>query len=424
MEADKTTSDADSDEPGREELGKIRENGRKVGYVFEERFMWHTPWTVSYTPLVQPFQHWEGVETKRRFHNLLLVSGLYSKLKHLQPIEAASKNVIEMVHTCSYIEDIQQKSGRTEGSYCDTETTFSQYAFDIASLAVGGAIYSVDKVMSGEISSAYVLCRPPGHHALPDKGMGFCIFNNIAIAAKHLLQAYPKDIKRVAIVDYDVHHGNGTQEVFYRDSNVLFVSVHQDSNFPLNSGNVDDIGEDEGKGTTINIPLPPGSGSGAYKCVFDTIVIPALHRFKPDFILVSSGFDASYADPLSATILSSNDFRYMATSLIDAAGTLCAGRIAFMHEGGYSEIYVPFCGAAVIEAMLGVEPQECIKDPFIDEVSGWAGQELQGHQCEAVDEVAVLHNFTRPVYPIGRGGRDFRRKPVGNPQNDDDLVGL
>ena len=118
--------------------------------------------------------------------------------------------------------------------------------------------------------------------------------------------------------------------------------------------------------------------------------------------LVIVGFDASYADPLSATILSSNDFRYMATSLIDAAGTLCAGRIAFMHEGGYSEIYVPFCGAAVIEAMLGVEPQECIEDPFIDEVSGWAGQEFQGHQCEAVDEVAVLHNFTRPVYPRSR----------------------
>lgn len=368
---------------------------RKVGYVFEERYMWHAPWTVSYSPLLQPFQHWEHSETKRRLHNLLLVSKLSEKLVHLQPIHPAPKDVIHLVHTEQYIKSIIDKSGRIEGGYADDETTFSQYAFDIASLAVGGIIDAVEKVMKGMISSAYVLCRPPGHHALANKGMGFCIFNNVAIAAKYMMKEYPDEIRKVAIVDYDVHHGNGTQEVFYNDSDVLFLSIHQDSNYPVKSGEATDVGSSMSKKTTINIPLPPGSGSGAYQCTFDTIILPALKRFKPDFILVSSGFDASYADPLSAMMLSSEDFRKMASSLVDTAQHLCKGRIVFAHEGGYSESYVPFCGCAVIEAMLGLQPQDCIKDPFLDEVKGWGGQELQEHQRNVIDRVAELHDLTK-----------------------------
>lgn len=202
--------------------------------------------------------------------------------------------------------------------------------------------------------------RPPGHHARPSEGMGFCIFNNIAIAAKYLLTAYPDTIRNIAIVDYDVHHGNGTQDIFLNDDHCLFISIHQDCNFPLHSGDVTDTGEknssrakinsnscngnddddEEGRSfyTTINVPLPPGSGKGAYKCAFETIVIPALDRFKPDFILVSSGFDASYADPLSAMMLSSEDFHFMAESLVSTADRLCHGRTVFFHEGGYSEV--------------------------------------------------------------------------------------
>lgn len=281
-------------------------------------------------------QHWEKAETKRRFHNLLLVSELSKKLTHLKNVDAATTKQISLVHTAEYIDDIKKKSGKMEGGYADHETTFSQYAFEIASLAVGGTIQAVDKVMQGEVDSAYVLCRPPGHHALPDKGMGFCIFNNVAIAAKHLLK--DKEITKVAIVDYDVHHGNGTEKIFYNDGNCLFISIHQDSNYPLKSGDANDVGSKHGKGSNINIPLPPGSGSGAYKCAFDSVVIPALHRFSPDFILVSSGFDASYADPLSAMILSSEDYRYMASSLVRAARNLCNSRIVFVHEGGYSEV--------------------------------------------------------------------------------------
>ena len=351
------------------------------------------------SPLLQPFQHWEHPETKRLLHNLLLVSTQYEKLIHLRNIEAASEDTIALIHTPEYIKDVRTKSGRMEGGYADEETTFSQYAFDIASLAVGGTIYAVDNVMQKEINSPYVLCRPPGHHALPDKGMGFCIFNNIAIATKYLMRNYSNEIKKVAIVDYDVHHGNGTQNAFYDDPNVLFISIHQDSNFPTNSGIADEneIGGQGAEGSIINIPLPPGSGSGAYKCAIDTIGIPSLQAFRADFMLVSSGFDASYADPLSAMKLSSQDFRSLA-SLVKFSEQChsCQGRIVFVHEGGYSESYAPFCGAAVIEEMLGLKyPQDCIQDPFLSEVQNWGGHELQEHQRKAVDDVAVLHGLSK-----------------------------
>jgi acetoin utilization deacetylase AcuC-like enzyme len=367
---------------------------RKVGYVFEEKYMWHTPWIVQFSPLVQPFQHWEHAETKRRLHNLLLVSKIYDKLTHLQPIHPASESDIELVHTKEYIQSIQMQSARMEGGFADEETTFSQYAYDIAALAVGGTITAVDSVMQKHVDSAYVLCRPPGHHASSNTGEGFCIFNNIAIAARHLLQKYPNDVKKIAIADYDVHHGNGSQEIFYKDENVLFISVHQEGNFPTGSGQITDIGEGAAKGSTINIPLPPGSGGGAYKYTFEKIALPALKRFQPDFILVSSGLDASYADPLSAMILTSRDFAYMASSLVNASEELCDGRIVFLHEGGYSESYVPFCGAAVIEAMMGLGSEECIEDPFLEEVAKWGGQGLQDHQSRVIDKVAALHTLT------------------------------
>jgi acetoin utilization deacetylase AcuC-like enzyme len=369
---------------------------RKVGYIFEEKFMWHNPWIVSYTPLLQPFQHWEHTETKRRFHNLLVASNLYDKLIHLKGFQPGSRSDIESVHTARHIDDMKLQSSRMEGGMANTETTFSQYAFEIASLAVGAAIHAVDKVMCKDVDCAYVLCRPPGHHAVRDAGMGFCMFNNVAIAAKHLLKNYPQTIRKIAIVDYDVHHGNGTEEIFYNDSDVFFLSVHQDSNFPLNSGCIHDIGAWAAQGYNINIPLPPGSGSGAYHYVFEKVVMPALRSFQPDFILVSSGFDASYADPLSAMILSSEDFRFMASSLVQASNELCDGRIVFLHEGGYSESYVPFCGAAVIEAMLGLDNKEaCIADPFLREVTGWGGQGLQEHQRAVVDQVVMVHNLTK-----------------------------
>lgn len=186
--------------------------------------------------------------------------------------------------------------------------------------------------MAGRITNAYCLVRPPGHHAVANRGMGFCIFNNIALTALYA-RALNVGFKKVAIVDYDVHWGNGTQEAFWNDPNVLFISLHQDNNYPQGGGTLSEIGGEDSLGTTINIPLPPGTGSGGYYYAFERVVLPALSRFKPDLILVSSGFDANYMDPLAAMALSSAAFGNLARQLVLAAETHCQGKIIFLHEG-------------------------------------------------------------------------------------------
>ncbi|POM58175.1 Histone deacetylase [Phytophthora palmivora] len=291
----------------------------------------------------------------------------------------ATKAQLERVHTRRYVEELEQLSAKEEGGNAGDEAPFSQFAFDIARLSAGGVLAAADAVMNGHVDTA---------------GMGFCLFNNVAITATHLLDMYPTQIQKIAIVDYDVHHGNGTQEAFYEEDRVLFVSLHQANNYPLDSGEITERGQGKGQGFNINLPLPPGSGSGAYEYAFENVVLPALERFKPDFVLVSSGFDASYADPLAAMILSSSVFRFMAHELVRAAKRLCRGRIVFAHEGGYSETYVPFCGVAVIEALLGVyNAEKQIKDPFLNEVERWGYQELQQHQKKVVDTVVVAENL-------------------------------
>lgn len=358
----------------------------KVGYVFDERYLWHRPWSTQYSELVEPFKHWEAPETKRRLHSLLSVAGLVDGMVMLKPRMVTTAQVLT-VHSSEYVDKLEEISKKEEGGNAGEEAPFSQFGFDIAKLSAGGVVAAVDAVMQGQVEAAYALTRPPGHHAVRDRGMGFCLLNNVAIAANHLLERYPETVKRIAIVDYDVHHGNGTQEAFYEADNVLFVSVHQDNNYPADSGSAAERGAGNGEGFNINVPLPPGSGSGAYEYAFQKVVTPALERFQPDFVLVSSGFDASYADPLAAMILSSEVFRFMAHELIDAAKRMCAGRIVFAHEGGYSETYVPFCGAAVIEELLEVEAEKRVKDPFLSEVERWGYQELQAHQKTVVDSI-------------------------------------
>ncbi|CAK4078485.1 unnamed protein product [Aphanomyces euteiches] len=364
---------------------------KQVGYVYEEIYMWHAPWP-GLSEHTQPFTPWENAETKRRFHSLLAVSGLLDKL-HIVRARPATVEELQLNHEPHYITSIQEKSRQPNGGDAGDWAQFSQGGYEIASLSVGGVLALVDAVMDGTVSYGYALVRPPGHHALPGIGMGFCIFNNIAIAAYYLLQKYPTTIQKIAIIDYDVHHGNGTQASFESDDRVLFISTHQDNNYPLDSGHVHETGKGKGDGYTINIPLPAGSGTGAYNATIDRIVLPALAAFKPDFILVSSGFDASYMDPLGNMMVSSECFGQMASKLKNAAIEHCNGRIAFCHEGGYNEFYVPFCGAAVIEALLDVQGET--QDPLLYEVRARGYQELQPHQDQVLKQVETTSKLLR-----------------------------
>ncbi|GLC46063.1 hypothetical protein PLESTM_001821300 [Pleodorina starrii] len=355
----------------------------QTGYLYHETYFWHNAGHVqSFTNNIEAWRHWENPETKRRFHNLVAVSGLLDKLKHLRPRPATDEELAR-VHCPEYIRRVKKMSDDdSKGHHTAGDVaTFAPGGYHIAALAAGGAIVAVEAVLRGEVRNAYALVRPPGHHAEADRGMGFCIFNNVAVAAAHALSQQHHGLARVAIVDFDVHHGNGTQHMFESDPRVMFISLHQDSNYPLRSGYMTETGEGAGEGTSLNLPLPPGSGSGAYRAAFNRLVLPALETFRPQLLLVSAGYDASYMDNLAAMILSSEDFGWMMGQLVDAAERLCGGRLVALHEGGYSELYVPFCGLAALEALSGEKTD--VQDPWLHEVQSWGYQELQPHQ-EAV----------------------------------------
>jgi acetoin utilization deacetylase AcuC-like enzyme len=357
-----------------------------TGFVWHERYAWHDARGLADTfgpaALFEPEPSLESGDTKRRLRNLLDASGLLAELTAIAP-RPAGEAELGRLHTTAYLQRIRAASD-TAGGDAGGSSPFGRGSYEIAALAAGGCLAAADAVLDRAVDNAYALVRPPGHHAGADTGCGYCIFNNLALTALHLRHA--RGLERVAIVDWDVHHGNGTQDAFRADPSVLTISLHQEDLFPAGSGAADDVGAAD-----INLPLPAGSGRAAYLDGLDRVVLPALERFAPDCVLVACGLDAGMLDPLGRMNLTSECFALMTDRIADAAARLCGGRLLLAHEGGYSSGYVPYCGHAVIERLAGVATG--LADPWLTDARGVRELPLRDHERAAVDDVVTRHGL-------------------------------
>lgn len=280
-------------------------------------------------------------------------SGLLAKIDLVEPASTSGPSVAR-VHDPDYIATVEKRSrsiGKGDNFYEDMDTVGSSATYRSAMTACGAAIEACDAVLDGRAANAFCLARPPGHHAEKDCGKGFCFFNNIAVAARHV-QSH-RGIGRVAIIDWDVHHGNGTQNTFYEDGDVFYFSIHQYPHYP-GSGAAHERGVGEGKGATLNVPVARGSSDKDYLDIFNGKLKSALREFKPQIILVSAGFDAHEADPLSGVYLSTECFGELTGIIMELAMELCSGRVVSMLEGGYELNALADSVTAHLRALLSV----------------------------------------------------------------------
>jgi acetoin utilization deacetylase AcuC-like enzyme len=273
------------------------------------------------------------------------------KLLELPEPTPADEKWIELIHPRSHIEHVRHVCEIGGGVLDQGDTPVSPESFDVAKLAVGAVLQACDAVIAGTAARAFAAVRPPGHHAEPDRAMGFCLFANVAIAARYLQARH--GIGKIAIVDFDVHHGNGTQAAFEADPSILFISLHQDPRtcYP-GSGYAWETGEGAGQGTVINLPMDPGSGDAEYLAAFHGRVLPALDAFKPEMLLISAGFDAHRDDPLAQIELSEEAFEQMTRLLVQAADVHTKGRLISALEGGYN---LRALGRSVVRHLAGLQ---------------------------------------------------------------------
>ena len=304
-----------------------------------------------YDPIYLDHDTGDHVENSRRLAeaiSCLEETGIKDKLTYLPPRPALLEE-LEMIHTPEYISHVKSKAEKG-GGWLDPETVVSPKSYEAALYAVGGLLVAVEAVMKDEVDNAFAIVRPPGHHAISDRAMGFCIFNNVAVAAKLALNKF--SLNRVLIVDFDVHHGNGTQDAFYTDPKVLYFSTHQYPFYP-GTGWMDEIGSGEGKGATVNFPMAAGWGDEEYLRAFEEVLVPLARRFQPQLILVSAGFDAHWADELAMMRVSIKGFAQMVMILKELAAELCQGRLVFTLEGGYNLQVIASSIKAVFDLLLG-----------------------------------------------------------------------
>ena len=364
----------------------------QTAFYWNERCFWHSGGNyASVAPvggLVQPLAAGglpESPETKRRMKNLMDVTGLTGALSCPDAAPADETDLLR-VHPKDYLAAFRKMSAAGGGELGE-RTPFGRDSFEIAAQSAGLVKEALLRVLAGRYRNAYALSRPPGHHCLPDTPMGFCLLANIAIA----IEAAVADgaARRFAVIDWDVHHGNGTEAIFYDRADVLTISLHQENNYPRDTGLATDRGARDGLGFNLNIPLMPGGGHDSYLYAFDRIVVPAVERFAPDAIVVACGFDASGLDPLSRMLASAETFRALTERTVALADRVCGGRLVMAHEGGYSEAHVPFCGHAVIQTLSGANIEAA--DPFDARIRAHQPNErFRALQRELIDEYATF----------------------------------
>nr|MDO8114283.1 histone deacetylase [Candidatus Sigynarchaeota archaeon] len=353
-----------------------------MGIIYDKRYLDHQ----------MGFEHPESparlVTTMEMIESEKLLDDPKFKLIVPRP---ATIDELKLVHTADHIEsvrrkDLMAKDGHLE--YLDAgDTAVCGQSFDVAVLAAGGGITAVDAVLKGDVSSAFALVRPPGHHAFPDHSSGFCIFNNAAIMAEYLIKK--KGFKRVAIFDIDLHFGNGTSDIFYRRNDVLYFSSHQDprTQYP-GTGYVHDIGEGEGKGYNICAPLAPGASDDVVQMIFEDVIKPVFEQFKPDFMLGSVGCDAHYSDPLSGLSFTTQGYGRYVDGFKKIAEKCCNGKMVLILEGGYR---VKILGQSVINILKVLAGE---KMPFVEKEIDSGESLLEYHQ----DLVKKMKEYLKPYW--------------------------
>lgn len=329
---------------------------RTVGLVFDDRYLTHNTgeYLIGYRtpyPFADPVPHPSSPAIAGRAKHLMDLYGLSDAMVRIAPCPAED-DVLLRCHTREYLDRVHDRD--RAGGDTGIGAPIGRGGERIARLSAGGVIAACAAVMGGDVDVAYALVRPPGHHAERERGRGFCVYANVAIAAREVQARFGAE--RIAVVDWDVHHGNGTQDAFYNDPSVLFISLHQEQLFPVDSGMLEEIGTGPGEGFNLNIPLPAGTGNAGYLAAMDRLVIPVLRAYRPDLLIISAGQDASVFDPLGRMSVTTRGYRQMTERLLAIAGEVSGGRLVVAQEGGYSETYAPYCSAAIAEALCAGSP--------------------------------------------------------------------
>lgn len=342
----------------------------RSGYVYDPIFLKHTQ-----------AGHPEGAQRLEAIIKELESSGLLASLQQI-PSRAATIEELSYVHPASHIDMVKASSARG-GGHLDPDTYTTPDTYDAATIAVGSLVDLTLAVIDGQVNNGFAFVRPPGHHATRNRAMGFCIFSNVAIAAKAAQKQ--RHLERIAIVDFDVHHGNGTQDVFEEESTVLYSSTHQYPHYP-GTGRIDDTGRGSGTGTIINFPLSAGVGDDGFQAIYHEVLIPALHRFQPQLLLISAGYDCHWNDPLASLGISLEGLAWISQILIQTAVELCEGKIVFALEGGYNLDVLRLGVANSVRALLG---REDFVDPF------GKSPRREPNLMEYLKEVKKIHNIEK-----------------------------